>query len=89
MGSKHDKKRYFIVKYQINKDGKWDELIELSKKKVGPGKIKESGIVLDLLKKEVLKCDIPGIPAGTQVPYDNIYNHFHKTYAKILELFIK
>ena len=46
MGSKHDKKRYFIVKYQINKDGKWDELIELSKKKVGPGKIKESGIVL-------------------------------------------
>ena len=89
MGSKHDKKRYFIVKYQLNKDGKFDELVEQSKKKNGPGKINETGIVLDLLQKEVVKCDIPGIPKGTQVPYENIYNHFHKTYAKILELFVK
>ena len=35
MGNKHDKKRYFIVTYNIKKDGKFDEFVELSKKKVG------------------------------------------------------
>jgi len=39
MGSKHDKKRFFIVKYVEHPDGKFDEFIELSKKKVGPGKL--------------------------------------------------
>ena len=61
MGSKHDKKRFLIVKYSLNKQGKYDELVELSKKKIGPGKIVEAGVVLDLINEEVLKCDIPGV----------------------------
>ena len=35
MGSKHNKKRFFCVKYNIKPDGKFDELVELSKKKIG------------------------------------------------------
>ena len=31
MGSKHNKKRYFIVKYNFKPGGKYDELVELSK----------------------------------------------------------
>ena len=48
MGSKHNKKRFLIVKYSLTKEGKYDELIELSKKKIGPGKILQAGVVLDL-----------------------------------------
>jgi len=54
MGSKHNKKRYLIVKYSLNMQGTYDELIELSKKNVGPGKLVQSGVVLDLIDKEVL-----------------------------------
>ncbi len=53
MGSKHNKKRFFIVKYVEHPDGKFDEFIELSKKKVGPGKLKEARVVLDLINEEV------------------------------------
>ena len=38
MGSKHNKKRFLIVKYSINAKGGYDELIELSKKNVGQEK---------------------------------------------------
>ena len=38
MGSKHNKKRFLIVKYSLNMKGTYDELVELSKKNVGPGK---------------------------------------------------
>ena len=55
MGSKHNKKRFLIVKYSLNAKGGYDELVELSKKKCGPGKILNSGVVLDLVNKEVLK----------------------------------
>ena len=40
--------------------GTYDELVELSKKHVGSGKLAQSGIVLDLINKEVLKCEVPG-----------------------------
>jgi hypothetical protein len=37
MGSKHNKKRFLIVNYNLNAKGGYDELVELSKKKCGPG----------------------------------------------------
>ena len=39
MGSKHNKKRFLIVKYSLNMKGTYDELVELSKKHVGSGKL--------------------------------------------------
>jgi hypothetical protein len=89
MGSKHDKKRFLIIKYSLNKNGQYDELVELTKKKVGPGKIKDAGIVLDLINKEVLKCDVPGNPQSDNLPYENVYEHFHKAYGRVLDQFIK
>ena len=41
MGSKHNKKRFFCVKYNIKPDGRFDEFVELSKKKIGVGKALE------------------------------------------------
>ena len=58
MGSKHNKKRFFCVKYIIKPDKKFDEFVELSKKKIGPGKMMEYTVVLDLINKEVLKNEI-------------------------------
>ena len=55
MGSKHAKKRYFIVRYNMKLDGKFDELVELSKKKLGVGKIAGAKVILDLLNKEIEK----------------------------------
>ena len=90
MGSKHNKKRFLIVKYSINAKGGYDELIELSKKKCGPGKILQSGVVLDLVNKEVLKCEVPGQPnLGDLIPFENLYAHFHKAYGNVLDQFIK
>ena len=89
MGSKHDKKRFLIVKYNINKQGKYDELVELSKKKIGPGKIADSGIVLDLINKEVLKCDIPGVAQDQILSYEKIYNYFRNYYSKVIDPFLK
>ena len=54
MGSKHAKKRYFIVRYNMKLDGKFDELVELSKKKLGVGKIAGAKVILDLLNKDLL-----------------------------------
>jgi len=89
MGSKHDKKRFLIVKYSLNKEGKYDELIELSKKKMGPGKIVKAGVVLDLINEQVIKCDIPGVETPIFLEYKNIYNYYHKYYSKVIDQFIK
>ena len=89
MGSKHNKKRYLIVKYSLNMKGTYDELVELSKKNIGSGKLAQSGIVLDLVNKEVLKCEVPGAPSQAGIPYENVYEHFHKAYGNMLDLFIK
>ena len=79
-----------IVKYQFNRNGGYDELIELSKKKCGPGKILDSGVVLDLVNEEVLKCEVPGQPnLGDYIPYETLYKHFHKAYGNMLDQFIK
>tara|TARA_Y100001937_G_C7083410_1_gene314132 strand:- start:123 stop:395 length:273 start_codon:yes stop_codon:yes gene_type:complete len=90
MGSKHSKKRFLIVNYSLNAKGGYDELVELSKKKCGQGKITKSGVVLDLVNKEVLKCEVPGQPNfGDLIPYESLYRHFHKAYGEMLDKFIK
>ena len=89
MGSKHDKKRFLIIKYSINKEGKYDELVELTKKKVGSGKIAEAGIVLDLINETVLKCDIPGVRQDQILSYEKIYNYFYNYYKQSIDQFIK
>ena len=89
MGSKHDKKRFLIVKYSLNKEGKYDELVELSKKKLGPGKIADGGIILDLINKEVIKCDMPGVAETQILSYTKIYDYFRKYYAEAIDQFIK
>jgi|TARA_B100001057_G_C22858811_1_gene953678 hypothetical protein len=86
MGIKHAKKRFFIVRYNIKPDGKFDEFVELSKKKVGPGKIKDSRVVLDLLNEEVVKCDLPNVPVD--IPYENVYKHYRKWYADVIDQFV-
>ena len=88
MGSNHAKKRYFIVKYTIKPDGKYDELVELSKKKLGTGKIAESKVILDLVNKEVIKIDMPNIPKNAKIPYESIYNHYRKWYADVIDQFV-
>ena len=88
MGSKHDKKRYFIVKYNFKPGGKYDELVELSKKNLGAGKIAEAKVVLDLVNKEIIKCDLPNIPENTKIPYENVYTYYYKWYANIINQFL-
>jgi len=87
MGSKHGKKRYFIVKYNIKPDGKFDEFVELSKKKIGSGKIAEARVVLDLLDKTVIKVDLPNVPED--FPFERLYNHYRKWYADAIDKFLK
>ena len=90
MGSKHNKKRFLIVNYSFNAKGGYDELVELSKKKCGPGKILKSGVVLDLVNKEVLKCEVPGQPnLVNHIAYETLYKHFYKAYGQMLDRFIK
>ena len=91
MGKKHAKKRYFCVRYVIKKDKKFDEFVELSKKKIGPGKMLEYTVVLDLVNKEVLKNELPGIPLAQrdQVPYERIEQHYRQWYAEAIDQFIK
>jgi hypothetical protein len=70
--------------------GTYDELVELSKKNIGSGKLVQSGVVLDLVDKEVLKCQVPGQPnLVDHITYDTIYKHFYKTYGEMLDQFIK
>ena len=89
MGKKHAKKRYFCVKYTLKPDKKFDEFVELSKKKIGPGKMAEYTVVLDLINKEVLKNDLPGIPLAERdhIPFERILNHYKQWYAEAIESF--
>ena len=89
MGKKHAKKRYFCVKYVFKADKKFDEFVELSKKKIGPGKMAEYTVVLDLVNKEVLKNDLPGIPLAERdhIPFERILNHYKQWYAEAIESF--
>ena len=90
MGSKHNKKRFLIVNYSLNRKGTYDELVELSKKSLGPGKLVKSGVVLDLVNEEVLKCEVPGQPnLVDHISFDTLYKHFHKAYGNVLDQFIR
>ena len=91
MGKKHAKKRFFCVKYIIKPDKKFDEFVELSKKKIGAGKMREDTVVLDLVNKEVLKNDLPGIPIAQrdQIPFERIEQHYRQWYAEAMDQFIK
>ena len=72
-------------------DKKFDEFVELSKKKIGPGKMQEYTVELDLVNKEVLKNELPGIPLAQrdQVPYERIAQHYRQWYAEAIDKFIK
>ena len=91
MGKKHAKKRYFCVKYIIKPDKKFDEFVELSKKKIGTGKMQEYTVVLDLVNKEILKNELPGIPVAQRdsIPYEKIEQHYRQWYAEAMDQFIK
>jgi len=91
MGSKHNKKRYFCVKYVIKPDKKFDEFVELSKKKIGTGKMQEYTVVLDLINKQVIKNELPGIPVAQrdQIPYERIEQHYRQWYADAMDQFVK
>jgi hypothetical protein len=91
MGKKHQKKRLFCVSYHIKKDKKFDEFVTLSKKKIGPGKMQEYTVVLDLVNKEVLKNELPGIPVAQrdQVPFERIEQHYRQWYGEAMDNFLK
>ena len=91
MGKKHDKKRYFCVKYIIKPDKKFDEFVELSKKKIGPGKAKEYTVILDLVNKTIVKNELPGIPLAQrdEIPYERIENHYRQWYGEAIDQFVK
>ena len=91
MGSKHNKKRFFCVKYIIKPDKKFDEFVELSKKKIGSGKALEYTVILDLVNKEILKNELPGIPVAQrdEIPYEKIEQHYRQWYAEAIDAFIK
>tara|TARA_B100000214_G_scaffold29544_1_gene19185 strand:+ start:130 stop:390 length:261 start_codon:yes stop_codon:yes gene_type:complete len=86
MGKKHNKKRFFCVKYHPKPDKKFDELVTLSKKKIGPTKILEFHVVLDLVNKKVLRADLPGLE---HVDYEKISQHYRKYYADTIDEFVK
>ena len=54
MGKKHAKKRFFCVKYTMKPDKKFDELVTLSKKKIGYWHNINQKI---LIKNRMLKID--------------------------------
>ena len=90
MGSKHNKKRFFCVKYNIKPDKKFDEVVELSKKKIGSGKMREYTVILDLVNEKVLKCELPGIPLYERdhVPYEKVINYYRKFYNEAINQFV-
>jgi len=90
MGSKHSKKRFMIVTYNIKKDGKFDELVEFTKKKLGSGKIASAQVVIDMTNKKVIKCKLPGVPVHMEddkMPYENVYKHYAKWYQDAMTEF--
>ena len=90
MGSKHNKKRFFCVKYNIKPDKKFDEFVELSKKKIGTGKMLEYTVILDLVNEKVLKCELPGIPLSERdnIPYEKVFNYYRKHYSEAIDQFL-
>ena len=90
MGSKHNKKRYFCVKYVFKPDKKFDESVELSKKKIGTGKMQEYMVVLDLVNKKILKNDLPGIPVAERdnISYERILDHYKRWYAEAINTYL-
>jgi len=87
MGSKKQKRRYFIVNYKIKPGGKFDEFVELSKKKIGTGKFSNATVILDLVNKEVIKCTLPNTE-HLDLPYENVEKHYRKWYADVMDQFI-
>ena len=51
----------------------------------------EYTVVLDLINKEVLKNDLPGIPIAQrdQIPFERIEQHYRQWYAEAIDAFIK
>ena len=47
-------------------------------------------VVLDLMNRIVLKCELPGIPFYERgnIPYENVYMHYRKWYADVIDQFI-
>ena len=90
MGRKHAKKRFFCVKYIFKKDRKFDEFVELSKKKLGTGKMLEYTVILDLVNEKVLKCELPGIPLSERdnIPYEKVFNYYRKYYSEAIDQFL-
>ena len=90
MGSKHNKKRYFCVKYDYKPDKKFDEYVELSKKKIGTGKMQEYMVILDLANEKVIKNDLPGIPVAERdnISYSRILDHYKQWYAEAINTFL-
>jgi hypothetical protein len=91
MGKKHAKKRFFCVKYIFKADKKFDEFVELSKKKIGSGKMLEYTVVLDLVNEKILKNDLPGISVAERddIPYSRVLDHYKKWYAEAINTFIE
>ena len=87
MGSKKQKKRFFVVGYVKKFDGKYDEFVELSKKKIGSGKLASAKVVLDLINKEVIKVDLPNVPEN--ISFEKLYNHYRQFYAEAIDNFLK
>jgi|TARA_B100001778_G_scaffold24284_1_gene17960 hypothetical protein len=85
MGKKHAKKRYFCVKYTLKPDKKFDELVTLSRKKIGPGKMQEYTVVLDLVNEEILKNELPNTEAIT---YEKMYQHYAQYYKDAIDSFV-
>ena len=87
MGTKHAKKRFFIVKYTKKPDGKFDELVELSKKKIGAGTMAEAAVVLDLHNEKILKMGLDEAPED--LTYQKVLDHYKKFYADAINQFLK
>ena len=65
-------------------------LLNFPRKNIGPGKLVQSGVIIDLVDKEVLKCEVPGQPnLVDHISYDTLYKHFHKTYGSMIDQFMK
>jgi len=86
MGSKKQKRRFFIVNYKMKPGGAFDEFVELSKKKLGTGKIAKATVILDLVNQEVVKCTLPNTE-NMDIPYENLERHYRKWYNDVMTTF--
>ena len=50
----------------------------------------EYTVVLDLIERKVLKCELPGIPLHLRdnMPYGNVEAHYRKWYGDIIDQFV-